>query len=258
VSIIGLGASGLAAARLALKRRAHHVSDLVTTPRLALMPVSSKPGSPRRAGPPRRGPDRVGRHSSSSRPASLRTLRCSGSSATRGVRWIGEPEYAVRFLPGSLIAVTGTNGKTTTALLAAHLLRGGVDAEAGGNVGAGLPRRRRSWPSGFLPAWSVLEMSSFQLADTDRFAPDIGVVTSRPRSPGSIPGLESYYADKARLFRNARLSVRWVLNGESERVRDLPGNAPGCRLLFATDPGAGSTDPRPGEERTAAFCGTGS
>ncbi|NIP79137.1 MAG: UDP-N-acetylmuramoyl-L-alanine--D-glutamate ligase, partial [Gemmatimonadetes bacterium] len=43
--------------------------------------------------------------------------------AERGVRWISEPELAARFYTGSLIAVTGTNGKTTTTLLVDHLLR---------------------------------------------------------------------------------------------------------------------------------------
>ena len=63
----------------------------------------------------------------------LRALR------ERGVRWISEPEFAFRFFQGPLIAVTGTNGKTTTAALTAHLLReAGVDVALGGNIGAAL------------------------------------------------------------------------------------------------------------------------
>jgi len=257
VSILGLGASGLAAARLALSKGEQvHVSDLRTDPTtrahagdLELLGAHVELGHHDVARIASAGLVIVSPGIPPDAPV-LRELR------TRGVRWIAEPEYAVRFLPGSLIAITGTNGKTTTALLAAHLLRaGGLDAEAGGNVGGGLaPAASELALRVPPPAWSVLEMSSFQLADTDRFAPDIGVVTNlAPDHLDRYPDLESYYADKARLFRNGTPLSRWVLNGESERVRDLPGNAPGCRLLFATDPGAGSTDPRPGEERTAAF-----
>ena len=257
VSILGLGASGLAAARLALtKGEQVHVSDLRTDPTtrahardLELLGAHVELGHHDLARIASAGTVVVSPGIPPDAPV-LRGLR------DRGIRWISEPEYAVRFLPGSLIAVTGTNGKTTTVLLAAHLLRaGGLDAEAGGNVGGGLaPAASELALRVPPPEWSVLEMSSFQLADTDRFAPDIGVVTNlAPDHLDRYPDLETYYADKARLFRNATPGSRWVLNGESDRVRDLPGDAPGRRILFATDPRAGSEEPRPGEERTAAF-----
>lgn len=257
VSIIGLGASGLAAARLALKQgETVHVSDLRTDPatraharELELLGAHLELG-----------------HHDTARIASAGTRVVSpgippdapvlGALRERGVDWISEPEFAVRFLPGSLIAITGTNGKTTTVLLIAHLLqRGGVDAEAAGNVGGGLaPAASELALRDVPPAWSVLEMSSFQLADTVRFAPDIGVVTNlAPDHLDRYDGVDAYYADKARLFRNAESRSRWVLNGASASVRDLPGDAPGVRLLFARDPEAGTADARSGEERTAAF-----
>ena len=62
-----------------------------------------------------------------------------GDLRARNVRWISEPELAVRFYAAPLIAVTGTNGKTTTTLLVGHLLSAsGMDAAVGGNVGGGL------------------------------------------------------------------------------------------------------------------------
>ena len=80
--------------------------------------------------------------------------------AERGVEWVSEPEFASRFLTGSLIAVTGTNGKTTTTLLIEHLLRAsGISARAGGNVGGGLAPAASEL--GLLdpgPDWVVLEM----------------------------------------------------------------------------------------------------
>ncbi len=261
VSIIGLGASGFAAARLALKQGGRiHVSDLRTDPA-----TRARAGELVELG----AHVELGHHDVA-RIASARTRVVSPGIPpdapvlqglrARGARWIGEPEFAVRFLPGSLIAVTGTNGKTTTTLLAAHLLReGGLDAEAAGNVGGGLaPAASELALRPVPPRWSVLEMSSFQLADTEHFAPEIGVVTSlAPDHLDRYPDVATYYADKARLFRNARPTDLWVLNGESDEVRDLPGDAHGVRLLFGADPEVGAGSPRPGEAGTAAYLDRG-
>jgi len=151
------------------------------------------------------------------------------------VRWISEPELAVRFYSGQLIAVTGTNGKTTTTLLIAHLLReGGLRAAAGGNVGGGLaPAASDLALLDEPPDWYVLEMSSFQLAGVDRFRPDIGVVTNL--SPDHLDYYESvddYFADKARLFQNAGPESRWVLPHGDAAVAGLAGDAEGRRYTF--------------------------
>lgn len=166
----------------------------------------------------------------------LRALR------ERGVPWISEPEFAVRFFTRPLIAVTGTNGKTTTTLLVAHLLEAaGVRAAAGGNVGGGFaPAACELALRPDAPDWYVLEMSSFQLAGIDRFRPDIGVVTNlSPDHLDWYDGVEAYYADKARLFMNADASSRWVLRADDARVMALPGDAPGARYGFAPEAGEG-------------------
>ena len=108
----------------------------------------------------------------------------------------------------------------------------------GGNLGGGLaPAASALALVDPPPEWVVLEMSSFQLADIDRFRPDIGVVTMlAPDHLDRYPTVEAYYADKARLFENAGPSSRWVLNGESSEVLALPGSAPGARYLFGVDP----------------------
>jgi UDP-N-acetylmuramoylalanine--D-glutamate ligase len=155
-----------------------------------------------------------------------------------GVRWISEPEFAFRFFTSPLIAVTGTNGKTTTAVLAAHLLReAGVDAALGGNVGAALaPAASELALREPAPEWYVVEMSSFQLADIDRFRPDIGVVTNlAPDHLDRYATVAAYYADKARLFDNADADSRWVLNGDDPQVSALAGDAPGARYLFSLE-----------------------
>ena len=236
VAVIGLGASGVAAARLAiakggevyvsdsssdastagrgadLRARGAHVDvgghDLERVARARLVVVS--PGIP---------PD----------APVLRAL------AERGVGWISEPELAVRFYSGPLIAVTGTNGKTTTTLLVAHLLEAsGIHAAAGGNVGGGLaPAASDLALLPEPPDWYVLEMSSFQLAGIDSFRPDIGVVTNlSPDHLDRYPDVASYYADKARLFDNADAASRWVLPHGDAAVAELSAGAEGARYYF--------------------------
>jgi UDP-N-acetylmuramoylalanine--D-glutamate ligase len=82
----------------------------------------------------------------------------------------------------------------------------------------------------------VVEVSSFQLARIDTFAPRIGVVTNlAPDHLDRYPSVAAYYADKANLFRNAQPGSVWVLNAEDEAVLALPGDAAGERTFFRTD-----------------------
>ena len=239
VAIIGVGASGVAAARLAHAKGAKaYVSDLRAD-------AGATAGADRiRA----LGADvELGRHDLE-RIARADTVVVSPGIPpdaavleglrARGVRWISEPEFAFRFFANPLIAVTGTNGKTTTAALTAHLLReGGVDAALGGNVGGAMaPAASELALREPAPAWYVVEMSSFQLADVDRFRPDIGVVTNlAPDHLDRYATVADYYADKARLFENADANSRWVLNGDDADVHALAGDAPGARYLFSVE-----------------------
>ncbi|MFO7259642.1 MAG: UDP-N-acetylmuramoyl-L-alanine--D-glutamate ligase [bacterium] len=151
--------------------------------------------------------------------------------AARGVRWISELEFAAAHLDAPIIAVTGTNGKSTVTALIAHLLReAGLDAPAAGNIGLALSEVARE---GARPDYVVVEASSFQLAGIETFAPRIGVVTNlAPDHLDRYESVEAYYADKAQLFRNATTESRWVLNGEDDAVLRLAGDAPGARYLF--------------------------
>jgi UDP-N-acetylmuramoylalanine--D-glutamate ligase len=129
--------------------------------------------------------------------------------------------------------VTGTNGKTTTCALTAHLLRGGgASVGLGGNIGAGLgPPASELALLDPPPDWYVLEMSSFQLADIDTFRPDIGVVTNlAPDHLDRYESVEAYYADKARLFENAADESVWVFNADDPATEELAGDAPGRRF----------------------------
>jgi UDP-N-acetylmuramoylalanine--D-glutamate ligase len=234
IGVLGLGRSGLGAARLALAHgESVYASDTNDSPDLRAAAEEIR----------RRGGDaEVGHHSierlagcdlivvSPGIPPAAAVL-CDDRIAR--VKRVSELEYAFRHLDAPVIGVTGTNGKSTTTALAAHLLRAAeLDAPAAGNIGLALSEiALRADP----PDWVVVEASSFQLAGIDTFAPRVGVVTNlSPDHLDRYPGVEAYYADKAKLFDNATPSTIWVLNGEDAFVRALPGDSPGERRWFRT------------------------
>jgi UDP-N-acetylmuramoylalanine--D-glutamate ligase len=140
VAVIGLGVSGEAAARLALAKGADvYVSDTRSDAAVAARGADlGVAGASVDLGG--HDLDRVARAGlvvvSPGIPPDAPVF---AALAERGVRWISEPELASRFYSGSLIAVTGTNGKTTVTLMVDHLLRcAGIRSVAGGNVGGGL------------------------------------------------------------------------------------------------------------------------
>lgn len=134
---------------------------------------------------------------------------------------VSEVELALRCLPAlRYVAITGTNGKSTVTAMTAQLLRAlGHDAEAVGNIGtpvSELALRERP------PAWAALEVSSFQLHDTPGILPDVGVLTTlSPDHLDRYPSLDAYYADKRRLFANATDRSQWVTTADSADVEAL-------------------------------------
>ncbi|MBC7789303.1 MAG: UDP-N-acetylmuramoyl-L-alanine--D-glutamate ligase [Anaerolineae bacterium] len=137
-----------------------------------------------------------------------------------GITVVSEIEVALRLMDNTrIIAVTGTNGKTTTTALVGHLLRAiGVTAIDAGNIGTPLSEVALH----AHPSWIALEMSSFQLHDTPGLDPTVGVVTNlSPDHLDRYQGVDDYYADKAMLFRNASSHSRWVLNADDDEVLNL-------------------------------------
>jgi len=151
-----------------------------------------------------------------------------------GIRTIAEVELAYRSLTGRVIAITGTNGKTTTTQLTTHLLMSsGIDAKAVGNVGRPLSECALAERQ---PDWVVVELSSFQLADLDRFEAEIGVLLNlSPDHLDRYRDVDSYYGDKARLFDRASADPTWVLNADDGAVLELAASASGRRLLFSVE-----------------------
>jgi UDP-N-acetylmuramoylalanine--D-glutamate ligase len=121
-----------------------------------------------------------------------------------GAAWtkvVGEVELASWFLEGPILAITGSNGKTTTASLTAHLLAAaGIAHQLGGNIG--LP------PTAMIPTsrpgqWNVLELSSFQLASTSTFHARIAAVLNLTENHLDWHGGWDHYVNsKRRILRN--------------------------------------------------------
>jgi UDP-N-acetylmuramoylalanine--D-glutamate ligase len=131
------------------------------------------------------------------------------------------------------VGITGTNGKTTTTSLVAHVLASaGLRAETAGNIGRPLCEVARSDNP---PAWLALELSSFQLHDAPHLRPAVGVLTNlAPNHLDRYATLEEYYGDKALLFRNADSQSVWVTNADDPSVREMTRSVPGRHVRFST------------------------
>lgn len=91
----------------------------------------------------------------------------------KNIEIIDELEFAFRYAKGRIIAITGTNGKTTTTLLTYHLMKSaGLRVALAGNVGESLARKVAKENHD----WYVVEVSSFQLDGTKTFRPHIGIL----------------------------------------------------------------------------------
>ncbi|MGH7232617.1 MAG: UDP-N-acetylmuramoyl-L-alanine--D-glutamate ligase [Nitrospiraceae bacterium] len=143
----------------------------------------------------------------------------------RGVRVIGELELASRFLDAPILAVTGTNGKSTTVTLVGHVLKeSGKRAFVGGNLGTPISEAAcAAWERGSAKAlydYIVAEVSSFQLETIERFHPWIATVLNiTPDHLDRYPSIEPYVAAKARIFDNQTGEDFALLNCDDERVK---------------------------------------
>ena len=152
-----------------------------------------------------------------------------------GITVVSEIEIGLRFLPRlNYIAITGTNGKTTTTALTGHLLRSvGRRATTAGNIGTPLTELALS-PT--PPEWVALELSSFQLHDTPSINPRVGILTNLSANHlDRYDNVEAYFGDKALMFRNASPGSRWVTNGDDEAVEQMTEAVPGIHCRFSIE-----------------------
>ena len=234
IAILGLGKSGTAAAKLLLADgKRVYVSDAGSTPA-----VQDTARQLRDLG----ADVDVGGHDLARIARASKIVASPGidpsappivAARDAGVPIVSEIEVALGYLDDTgMIAVTGTNGKTTTTALVGHILRGlGENAVDAGNIGTPLTDFARRDQR---PDWIALEMSSFQLHDTPSLEPRVGVLTNlSPDHLDRYPTADDYYADKALLFTNASDASRWVLNKDDSRVEEMTANIEGTVYGFS-------------------------
>jgi len=152
-------------------------------------------------------------------PANLPPLE---KARAKGIPVWSEIELAWRFLRGKLVAITGSNGKTTATSLVAHILKtAGIPTLVGGNIGTPLLALvERSTDS----TVTVAEVSSFQLETIDSFRPEIGVLLNlTPDHLDRHTTFEEYAAAKLRMFENQLERDAAILNADDPEVtRRMP------------------------------------
>ncbi len=135
----------------------------------------------------------------------------------RGAEVIGEIELASRFLRGRVVAITGTNGKTTTTTLIGEMLKDAqLNVQVGGNIGTALISMVDSSRD---DGWSVVEASSFQLETIVDFHPAVAAVLNvTPNHMDRYESLVDYAAAKHRVFTNQTAGDVAILNADDEIV----------------------------------------
>jgi UDP-N-acetylmuramoylalanine--D-glutamate ligase len=149
-----------------------------------------------------------------------------------GLPVIGEVELAARYLKGKVLAITGSNGKTTTTSLCGEILAaGGLPVAVGGNIG--LPVIALAEDS-LDDGWSVLEVSSFQLETTEQFRPEIAVILNvTPDHLDRHITFENYVAAKERIFARQTADDALVLNWDDLVTRSAAERAPSRVFWFS-------------------------
>ncbi len=138
-------------------------------------------------------------------------------AARAGAAGIGEVELASRYLKGRIVAITGTNGKTTTTSLIAELLKdAGMPTLVGGNIGTPLISLVESSRD---DGWTVVELSSFQLETIKEFHPAVALVLNvTPNHMDRYESFTDYAAAKHRIFMNQEPGDVAILNADDETV----------------------------------------
>jgi UDP-N-acetylmuramoylalanine--D-glutamate ligase len=231
---VGLARSGRSAARvLARAGEQIYASDVGTSPELEKTAAElRKEGIAVDLG--RHDLERIGRASLVvASPGVPPDAPPFAAARAAGVDIVSEIEIGLRFLPElAYIAITGTNGKTTTTALIGHLLQSlGRRASTAGNIGTPLTELALLATP---PAWAALEVSSFQLHDTPSINPRTGVLTNLSANHlDRYASVEEYFGDKALLFRNANTASHWVTNLDDDAVQDMTRGIAGLTCRFS-------------------------
>ena len=153
------------------------------------------------------------------------------SAKEKGIPVISEIEFAYRFTDAKIIAITGSNGKTTTTLLTYHILKNaGLNVGLAGNVGKSMAGLLTE----FEPEFIVLELSSFQLDGMVSFKPDIAILLNITPDHLDRYGyrFENYVESKFRLIKNQNPSDALIYNLDDEVISEaLKKNKPHAELF---------------------------
>jgi UDP-N-acetylmuramoylalanine--D-glutamate ligase len=153
-------------------------------------------------------------------------------SRKAGIPIIAEIELASRHLQGTIIGITGSNGKTTTTTLVSELLFGaGLKAHAAGNIGTPLI----DFVEDSTPAdIHVVELSSFQLEAVHEFRPRIGsILNLTPDHMDRYENFDGYISAKKRIFMNQKRTDFAVLNADDPRTASMKNETGAQPVLFS-------------------------
>jgi UDP-N-acetylmuramoylalanine--D-glutamate ligase len=167
-------------------------------------------------------------------PGVPHTIEPVTRAAEQGAVITGEVELASRFIKEPIVAVTGTNGKTTTTTLIGNMLdESGLKVFVGGNIGKPLI----DYVDSEIRAEVVVaEISSFQLDTIMRFRPRVSVLLNITEDHlDRYPGFDAYIRSKARIFENQKGNDISVFNASDQSVLQVSGNIKCCKLPFFKD-----------------------
>jgi len=232
IVIVGLGISGIAAARFAKKKGASvTVTDMAGEKEIgAYAPMAHKLGVHME----------LGNHNIETferadlivvSPGVPHTILPIKRAMAKGIPIVGELELAARYIREPVIAVSGTNGKTTTTTLLGSMLKNsGFKVFVGGNIGNPLIDYAGKRGTADIV---VAEVSSFQLDTIDTFRPRVGVLLNITADHlDRYPDFKSYARSKGRLFENQQHSDSAVLNGSDPVIRSVTKDLRARKLIF--------------------------
>lgn len=159
----------------------------------------------------------------------------------KGIEIIGEIELAYRLSLGNFIAITGTNGKTTTTSLVGNIMEAaGRKTAVVGNIGSPVVAEADDADA---DTWLVTEVSSFQLETVDEFRPHVAAILNlTPDHLNRHKTMEAYAAAKARITENQTEDDYFVYNGDDELVSEIACNSKAKKIPFyrSTEPELGA------------------
>lgn len=150
----------------------------------------------------------------------------------RAIAVMSEIEIAYRLCKAPIIAITGTNGKTTTTTLVGEMVKTtGLEIVVGGNIGAALSQEAQGVSSAGLV---VAEISSFQLEGSVDFRPKIAAILNiTPDHIDRHRTMEGYIQAKERIFMNQQKDDYLVLNYDDSQVREMAAKTSAQVMFFS-------------------------